>query len=281
VRVTSNQNEGHLAIGCVNSAVNVTVSGSEAHIDALKSILDAEGIFCQKLKVSVAYHSPYMNEIAGRYGELLKDLCSGSTSESSMMVSSVNGSIIQPEELSRGDYWVRNMVSTVRFSDALSRLFSQSPKSTRRKLGDHGTGIVTHDLLEIGAHSALKNPIKEFLNRTGMSDAITYHSMLIRDRSAVDTSLAAAGHLYCLGYHVNVSQINSCNPKLNTRPMVVTDLPEYPFNHSQIYWLEGRMSKGFRFRNFLGIFFLGPRRRTGTHSKLDGTTRSSIPRIPG
>ena len=256
-KIRSRYTEVSLSVGCINSTKNVTVTRSEIAIDALKSILDAEYISCKKLKVNVAYHSPYMDEIAGRYGELLKDLYAGSTSESPIMVSSVTGSIIPAEDLHQSKYWVRNMVSTVRFSDALSKICSQSSKATRKKLGVHGAGVITHDLLEVGPHSALKGPIGEFLNQLTVSRTITYNSMLIRYQSAVDTSLTAAGNLYCLGYLVNISEINAYNTKLPARPMVLTDLPEYSFNHTKNYWQESRVSKDFRFRTNPPNSFLG------------------------
>jgi acyl transferase domain-containing protein len=47
-----------LYIACVNSPSNVTLSGPSEAIDTLKSHLDEEQIFAQKVNTGVAYHSP-------------------------------------------------------------------------------------------------------------------------------------------------------------------------------------------------------------------------------
>ncbi|PVH92499.1 hypothetical protein DM02DRAFT_478756, partial [Periconia macrospinosa] len=46
--------------GCINSPQNITVTASEASIDALTMMLDDDQIFARKLSVKVAYHSPQM-----------------------------------------------------------------------------------------------------------------------------------------------------------------------------------------------------------------------------
>ncbi len=50
------------------------MSGEEAHIDHLKGLLDADKVFCRKLRVGVAYHSYQMQEIADQYLDRLASL---------------------------------------------------------------------------------------------------------------------------------------------------------------------------------------------------------------
>lgn len=56
-----------LTVACINSPNSTTVSGEESQIEDLKSLLDADQIFCRRLKVQVAYHSFQMHEIAAQY----------------------------------------------------------------------------------------------------------------------------------------------------------------------------------------------------------------------
>jgi len=258
-KVSSQCDNFYLYVACVNSPKSITISGDPSQIHALKQILDAENIFCRKLQVNVAYHSPYMSEVAAHYSMLLNDLqCGEIQCCSCAMVSSVTGQTIVPDELRQGDYWVQNLVSTIRFFEALSKICSNSAQRTQKKLdGSHRRLIVINDLLEIGPHSALQGPVRETLKSLSRSTDISYNSALIRNRSATTTTLEAAGRLHCRGYPVNLANINEPNLKFQQNCLVLADLPEYPFDHSQRYWHDSRLSNDFRFRKHPHIDLLG------------------------
>lgn len=117
-------------VACINSPLNSTLSGPEQAIDLIKEQLDQDRIFAQKLKTGVAYHSPFMRTIATEYREKLGHLNADTvdddrSSRAIAMVSSVEGELVSsPKVLSTTQYWVDNMVSPVRFSDALTVLAS-------------------------------------------------------------------------------------------------------------------------------------------------------------
>lgn len=93
-------------VACINSSDNVTISGDEASIDVLKINLDADGIFARKLVVTVAYHSPQMNEIAAEYLAAIQNLEKGQSSRyPPIMISSVTGDRVTPDELRESEYW--------------------------------------------------------------------------------------------------------------------------------------------------------------------------------
>ncbi|KAF5590970.1 polyketide synthase [Fusarium pseudocircinatum] len=66
-------------VACINSPLNVTLSGSEDAIEKVKSQTDQDGIFAQKLKTGVAYHSPSMKAMSDQadifYSDLFRNLC--------------------------------------------------------------------------------------------------------------------------------------------------------------------------------------------------------------
>ncbi len=252
-----------VVIGCINSPQNITLSGDEVQIDALKLMLDKQQVFTRKLQVKVAYHSPQMNEIANDYAVLIKDLEGsdfGSESTKTMMVSTVTGDKISPELLRKAEYWVANMVSPVLFSQALSRTCSGNDKKLRKKVdGSHRDAMKVHDLLEIGPHSALQGPVRDVMKANGRANTISYQSALVRQRSGAVTLLEAIGRLYCIGHLVDLDGVNRPIKKLKGQPMVLTDLPEYPFDHTKIYWTENRLSKSFRFRKAPRLDLLGTR----------------------
>ncbi len=183
-----------------------------------------------------------MDEIALEYGALTNDITTGDPRPKyPMVISSVAGKEVISDEMSKGAYWVRNLVSPVRFSDALANL------CLSQNLDTNGHGPVVTDMLEIGPHSTLKWPIKDTLASLERNDTTTYDSLLKRGVSALISSFSAIGRLHCRGFVVNVPAINRSIGGQKT-PRILAELPEYPFNHTQLYWFESRLSKNSRFR---------------------------------
>lgn len=238
-----------VVVACVNSPKNITVSGREEHIDALEIILNRDGVFTRKLHLGVAYHSKAMDEIAVEYQTLISDIRTGQPiSDSLIMFSSVTGKGTSNDETRKCEYWVENMTSQVKFSEALTNLCSLSSRSVPKKLGGHKDTVIINDLLEIGPHSALRGPIWEILEAHADSQSITYGSILNRNVCAATSILSALGRLHCLGYAIDTSALNGSN-KGYSNLQLLSDLPEYPFNHDQSYSMESRLSKNFRTRN--------------------------------
>lgn len=108
--------EKGLIVGCINSPENVTVTGSEIQIDVLISFLSKGPTFVRKLQVDVAYHSEQMTEIASQYLMLIEDVKAGEPLlRPPAIISSLTGNRVSVNELRRADYWVRNMISPVRY----------------------------------------------------------------------------------------------------------------------------------------------------------------------
>jgi acyl transferase domain-containing protein len=127
-------------VACVNSPLNCTLSGTEDGIDKVKLRLDADGIFAQKLKTGVAYHSPSMRSIASEYLELLGTLDEGVTpgNASVTMISSVTGhGSVAPKLLTRTQYWADNLISPVRFADAIQCRRGKGPQRRRGSRGGY------------------------------------------------------------------------------------------------------------------------------------------------
>lgn len=234
----------NVQIGCNNSPRNVTLSGRSADINALKTLFDEQGIFCRKLKVNVAYHSKYMEAVASVYRPLICDLEPG-TSKGCAMISSVTSKRVPLHELSQADYWVRNLVSTVKFSEALTQTCIKAPKF---QLGRNPARHMSVSfLLEIGPHAALQGPIRDILSSAGRSKDIQYGSVLVRGRSAQSTILEAVGKLHSHGCSINISKANEPDARALQNLRMMVDLPSFSFNHKTKYWLEGRISKNYRF----------------------------------
>jgi len=238
--------EGRATIACVNSPSNVTLSGDASGINQLSDILDSEGIFARKLKVETAYHSQHMRLIADTYLRFIKDISILPTSETSdvKMFSSVTGQLIEGNNLGP-QYWVDNLVSKVKFAQALISLSVYSVSKYRHSRGQR----VVDMFLEVGPHSALRGPVKETLQvNDAKSLTADYTSMLLRDNDAVHTALDAVGRLLTRGYPVNVAQVNMPHAKSVENEPSLVDLPSYPWNRSASYWFEPSLSTGHRLR---------------------------------
>jgi NADPH:quinone reductase-like Zn-dependent oxidoreductase/SAM-dependent methyltransferase len=246
-----------LVVSCVNSPSNITVGGETSQIDMLKELLDTDGVFASKLQVTVAYHSPQMNLVADTYRSILGEIYVYDSSSNIQMVSSVTGSKIHKEEVCEASYWVKNMVSTVQFMDATLCLCSNSTKSRKRKLDrSHYRDIDVDEFIEIGPHAALRRPIQDIIRFSGRK-GIGYSSALYRNTSASRAFVKMIGYLHCLGVPTDLRRVNTVEtPKLASR-IVLTDLPEYPFNHTEKHWHESRISTGHRLRAYGTIDLLG------------------------
>ncbi|KAL5041995.1 hypothetical protein BDW71DRAFT_211602 [Aspergillus fruticulosus] len=224
-----------ICTACVNSPMNCTLSGPEWAIDAVKRQADMDGIFAQKLRTGVAYHSSYMNAIAEEYASAMGSLKGPAMAACAIpMVSSVTGQPVRTSSLTDPRYWVDNLVSPVRFADAIQFLASEETP------GALGLNTVT-DFVEIGPHPALRRPIGDTLHHA--KSKARYASTLHRTQDSLISVMEASGKLFCFGYPVSIDAVN----KQDSSSAFLVDCPPYPFDRST-YWHESRFSHDFRLR---------------------------------
>ncbi|KAL9095179.1 MAG: hypothetical protein Q9165_002435 [Trypethelium subeluteriae] len=244
--------EGSLSIACVNSPNSTTVSGDLAALHALIPILEKESISCQKLRVDIAYHSPHMQRVANDYRQRLKSLAPKSSHNRATFISTVSGT-----EKSDGfgpEYWVKNLVSKVRFADALKHL--------DREVISHLAADAKCAIIEIGPHSALSGPVRQtFASSTPVSAKHIYIPTLVRKKDALACVFDTVAKMWELGYPTKLEGLRIFN---NPRqPLaVLQNLPPYEWDHTNRYWHESRLSREHRFRQFpyhdlLGLRVLG------------------------
>lgn len=253
---------GVLVVACVNSPRNVTISGDIDLVEALQTSLKPEGVFARFLKVPVAYHSPHMERLSAEYLDLVGHLHPADTrGHYAVMISSVTGKNVSGHELRNADYWVHNLVSTVRFSDAIGRLCRNATMKERKKLDlSHRDNVAVSYIIELGPHATLQGPVRECVQDASTFSAakinVNYTSALLRGRSAMMTLLEAMGKLHCAGADINLTSLNAPAGTKNT-PMVLPTLPPYPFDHGTRYWFEPRISRNLRTQSQVYSEFLG------------------------
>ncbi|KAK7713252.1 Type I Iterative PKS [Diaporthe eres] len=170
-----------VTLACVNSPVNSTLSGPHDAIQAVQHRLDRDGIFAKVLNTGVAYHSPAMQSIVEEYLELMGQIrpraMPGNNTTWPSMFSSITGEIAAQKLLADPQYWVDNLVSPVRFSEALLALSSSEAADIS-------------DFVEVGPHCALRRPIHDTIIVAGGVDSppennkIRYHSTLVKGKGA-------------------------------------------------------------------------------------------------
>ena len=243
-----------VVVACINSPKSVTMSGDCGQMEVLKSLLDKDSIFARKLRINVAYHSPHMRLIADEYLNSLEHLESDDYGVSdSVMISSVTANTISAAEVRQREYWVRNLLFPVRFSETLTQMCLITPETPSTDSSCNITVRCVTDLLEVGPHATLRGPVQDTLELLGAD--ISYTPTLLRPKPSTEALIHAVGRLYCFGHSVDISTVNQLQ---GDRNLVLTDLPAYPFNHSRSFWDESRMSKyGMRLRRFPRLDLLG------------------------
>ncbi|KAI1178918.1 PKSKA1 [Nemania sp. FL0916] len=239
--------ELHLEIACYNSPSSLTISGTTSSLEILQRNLHEDGHFARLLQVDLAYHSSYMKDIGEAYKAVVQRYCSTSKiahTKKVAMFSTITGD--QVTDSLNVDYWQLNMVSPVKFTQAVSKLLQDQ----------EGASF----LLEIGPSGALSGPIAQIKKTLSGAAADTpYASVSKRGADSLLPLYAAAGQLFLTGASVDLARVNRYKDS-----SVIVDLPNYSWNHSTRYWHETQASKDWRFKEFINHDLLG--------SKMLGTS---------
>ncbi|WPH00651.1 iterative type I polyketide synthase [Acrodontium crateriforme] len=254
IEQVNSQAAGELTVACINSPKNSTVSGDEHKIDLLRLALDKDGVFARKLAVANAYHSSHMKELAEDYRSLLIGLRPSESHSRAFahMFSTVTGTYIE-ESVLDADYWVRNLVSPVRFAESVSAMcFTRTQKGQASlRANANAENVFADILIEVGPHGALQSAIKDTLTTKPGSSNISSFFVLNRTNPSPDVIMSTVAHLITRGYPLDVEIINKSADEMFNKaaaPSLLVDLPGYQFNHSQKLYFESRISKNHRLR---------------------------------
>ncbi|KAI1125068.1 polyketide synthase [Nemania abortiva] len=246
-RVNETLSEGTLEIACLNSPDSHTVSGDLAKIESLVNMLKSEKVFARQLNVQMAYHSRHMKPIYEEYISTIRYADPGKKpySHEAQFFSSTRGTLVSGAELRDPCYWADNLVSPVRFNEAVTRMLTKPVQKVNGSSSQENLLYNITDVLEVGPHNALHGPLRAIAKASGKADTAKLHTVLKRGESAVDTALVATASLWARGHGVNLLEANNANRDLSESRML-TDLPSYPFNHNTEYWFESRISQAAR-----------------------------------
>lgn len=132
-----------LSIAAINAPRLCVVSGPSELIAQLETDLLARDIEAQRVRISVAAHSPMLDPILPQFRALMETIELHAPRQP--FVSNLTGDWITPAEATSADYWVRHLRQTVRFTDGLQRLLEDADRA----------------LLEVGPGRAMSSLVKQ------------------------------------------------------------------------------------------------------------------------
>ncbi|AKT40701.1 type I polyketide synthase [Chondromyces crocatus] len=199
-----------LSVAVVNNPQTTGISGDPAALDALLSSLEAEGVFCRRVKIDVASHSPQVEPLLPELREALKEL--SPQAEQCPIYSTVMGGVQEGGAFSAG-YWARNVREPVQFARAVQQL-----------LDDGHTLFV-----EVGPHPVLLPAMEPMLRQAG-DDVAAGVASLRRGQDERAALLLSLGQLHVRGYPVRFEG-------LYPEGSPCASLPTYPFQRER-FWLD-------------------------------------------
>ncbi len=203
-----------VSVAAINGPSSLTISGTQNAIDKLAKRLENEDIFCKRLAVEYAFHSPQMEPVCEPLLRLLANLSPRATH--TRLFSTVYGREIEGHQLN-ARYWWDNVRQPVRFAEVIGELANQ------------GFGV----LVELGPHPVLTYSITECFQTSRKS--VRSFASLHREQDDFTTMLNSLGRLYSLGFDIEWSN-------LYAKPVRPVPLPTYPFQTLSL-WTESRESK--------------------------------------
>lgn len=201
--------ENTVSIAAINSPSSITLAGESRSVQALSTYLSAVNIFNRLLKVEVAYHSHFMDELKPEVREKLADL--KPALPKIPLYSTVTGQLVKAVAYD-AEYWCDNIREPVYFAKAMEHLLRDGHRV----------------FLEIGPHPVLSTAIGECCSE----NKITARNVATMKRGAPEQltfKLGLAG-LYTAGYDLDWKHMYAGNAQY-------IKLPTYPWQR-EIYWHE-------------------------------------------
>ncbi|NJO05777.1 MAG: type I polyketide synthase [Chloroflexaceae bacterium] len=203
--------EDQLAVAVNNGPQSTVLSGDPAVLDAVLAHLEAQDIFCRRVKVDVASHSPQMEPLKH---ELVRDLAAIRPQATAIPFYSTVTATIQDGTTLHATYWGRNLREPVQFARTVQQLLTD------------GYSL----FVEMSPHPLLVQAIKEGLQAC-QQPGLALPS-LRRDADERAALLDTWGHLYRAGYPLAWDTLYPDGGR-------VVRLPTYAWQHER-YWKVSR-----------------------------------------
>lgn len=198
-----------LNVAINNSPDSVVIGGDTADLEALQKQLESDEVFCRRVKMDVASHSPQMDPLLDR---LRSSVAHIRASENRIpFYSSVRHGVLSGSELD-ADYWVSNLRRPVQFAKTIQQLITDGYRV----------------FIEVSPHAVLTNSIEE--NARALETPVAAFGSLARHADEEEAFLAAVGKAYCNGLYPDWG-------KLYDAKFTKVNLPAYPWDREH-FWVD-------------------------------------------
>ncbi|MFN6501578.1 MAG: SDR family NAD(P)-dependent oxidoreductase [Nostoc sp. DedQUE01] len=209
----------NLSLAACNAPNSCVVSGSDEAIHALKEQLVNQGIECQLLHTSHAFHSQMMEPILEPFIAAVKKV--KLSPPQIRFISNLSGTWITTEEATNPTYWARHLRETVRFTAGISTLLEQP-------------NLI---LLEVGPGRTLCTFAKKHIQEQEQQIILSSLRHPKEEQADIAFLMNTLGRLWLAGININWAKFYT-NERRDRLP-----LPTYPFERER-YWIESqRISK--------------------------------------
>jgi acyl transferase domain-containing protein/surfactin synthase thioesterase subunit/acyl carrier protein len=205
----ANEVAGHegLVVAALNAPESNIVSGRADSLRTLLSRLSAEGVRCQELPVSHAFHSPLMEPLVEELRAVARQASPRTPRQP--VVSTLTGALL--DRAPDADYWVKHALRPVRFAAGMGAL----------------SALGACLFLEVGPGSALQALGRQTLRDPGLG----WLGSIACDRDEAMSVAASLGTLYERGRDIDWRAWHQ------GRAGRIVPMPATPFEHQRC-WLE-------------------------------------------
>ena len=226
--------EDWLSVAASNSPRSTVLSGEPHALAQVLEKLEARGVFCRRVKVDVASHSPQMEPLREDLLRALEGLAPRRGEVS--LFSTVTGEVTDGADLEPA-YWVRNLREPVLLAPVVERLANDG-----------------HSLfVEVSPHPVLLPAIEQTIAHLRMEATVL--PSLRREQPEREVMLETLGGLYAAGRDVEWKALHPESGRL-------VRLPEYPWQRQDCWFQPGASPVPKAGREDKAQSLLGPVRRS-------------------
>jgi acyl transferase domain-containing protein/acyl carrier protein len=206
--------EDRLSVAVSNSSRSTVLSGDPAALDEVIAALERDEVFCRRVKVDVASHSPQMDALRGDLVEALRGV---RPRPGLVPLYSTVTAQLADGTLMGAEYWARNLREPVMFSTAVGKLVAEGHSA----------------FVELSAHPILLPAIQQELQYLRQEAAVL--PSLRREEDERATMLESLGALHVLGSEVEWKELLPAGGRC-------LRLPSYPWQRER-FWYDASSAR--------------------------------------
>ncbi len=202
---------GGVCVASYNGPELCVIAGPHNEVEQIRQALESKDIACKQLHTSHAFHSSMMDSIVDPYQQLVAQV--KLSPPSIPILSTVTGEWMTDQQATDARYWAEHLRKPVRFSDAVTAMWSDDPQRV---------------LIELGPRRTLATLAMQHTTDRKQQIAIPTMGSGIENFTEQRTLVAAIGHLWTAGIEADTQKLLPTNA-------ATVSLPTYPYQRKQYF----------------------------------------------